>query len=905
VVTDAHLPAGVQVVVRALLIVARDQSDMSSIESQPGSAASIVHVLDLDAAALPVDGSSATAIVSEQMKSAATTSAEMNTACDPSASSTAALALLASSESETSTVKVSVDNTVTSDRDFEEGCVGSEWDDCTEVLGAAVPEMQVGEMIHPPNFSLFAAMSAIELMEPKMDVGCRPSHKLYETALPAMLSDEELIQICDELLARMATWMSAHTLPQTIFSCAYVQRSNDIPRLELAVYIKVMLATVSIFRHIVSTEQVANEEDFIAFDFGLKLPHQSESNVSTLVRKALANRAVPELTARNGGFNGEGPPDKIPNALQGQRSPIAARLQFLQTLHALFSSMYASRSLRFGHVRLLIEEAETYLAEIRASRPGGTDDVIKHVFDQTYNQHLLANTPPRTAPVLTCAEAVKSLFRQLAELKALTDVKRSLLPSLSPYSAVSSRGDPRKYSFHTLIHGLTYVSARWHPTALSRSLLKRMIIPEMFPGSLVLSVADASMASLLAADVPFTGPEEYRAILKEQLIELTPCASHIVWSLCRNQGRQRRNLIKSLSEWDRGFCLLLGHSDSPRLKKSSLMAQIYVAGHVELNARGHCENLREKSVLISSPAVAHSDRFVSGTKPMGNEASHLTAQDDLAEIPRHLLARSLSALGLEVAVRIMVQHVLLGFECNLYHPSEFATLYFYVGYLLENSSMAKDTGPRGLAGVGDAGTQTPRLALYLLDEARWRLCKATFSILEALQIGRQWSYSWRRHPPSSEGAARKTLPSSSVREFAEELWYEQRFGMMREFRFGPRFLSYETFRSLRFEILNPAALSENENISRLLHDATDSFKAARLPLGRATQLAAACDWNILADEAKALGRVAVMNCIVVSQLLLLNQPTEYKPARNIVVPGVQIKFDEHRHFPVVVVLPRR
>eukprot|EP00466_Bigelowiella_natans_P002440 jgi/Bigna1/145698/aug1.102_g20406 len=48
-------------------------------------------------------------------------------------------------------------------------CVG--WEDITEELRETSSGMKIGTMIHGPDFSLYEAMSALELMDPKMDPG--------------------------------------------------------------------------------------------------------------------------------------------------------------------------------------------------------------------------------------------------------------------------------------------------------------------------------------------------------------------------------------------------------------------------------------------------------------------------------------------------------------------------------------------------------------------------------------------------------------------------------------------------------------------------------------------------------------------------------------------------------------
>ncbi|KAK8660915.1 hypothetical protein V6N13_051821 [Hibiscus sabdariffa] len=45
------------------------------------------------------------------------------------------------------------------------------WADASTLLKAACTGLRDGELIHGDNFNLFAAMSALEIMDPKMDSG--------------------------------------------------------------------------------------------------------------------------------------------------------------------------------------------------------------------------------------------------------------------------------------------------------------------------------------------------------------------------------------------------------------------------------------------------------------------------------------------------------------------------------------------------------------------------------------------------------------------------------------------------------------------------------------------------------------------------------------------------------------
>ena len=45
------------------------------------------------------------------------------------------------------------------------------WKEVTRVFRDSADELVLGELLHDANFGLFEAMSAIEMMDPKMDAG--------------------------------------------------------------------------------------------------------------------------------------------------------------------------------------------------------------------------------------------------------------------------------------------------------------------------------------------------------------------------------------------------------------------------------------------------------------------------------------------------------------------------------------------------------------------------------------------------------------------------------------------------------------------------------------------------------------------------------------------------------------
>ncbi|KAF2318104.1 hypothetical protein GH714_041450 [Hevea brasiliensis] len=86
------------------------------------------------------------------------------------------------------------------------------WADASPLLEAACRELRDGELVHGENFNLFAAMSALEIMDPKMDSGiisryCSVDEAIEDGAAPIPISFDKtvdvqcIIDIMDYLLA--------------------------------------------------------------------------------------------------------------------------------------------------------------------------------------------------------------------------------------------------------------------------------------------------------------------------------------------------------------------------------------------------------------------------------------------------------------------------------------------------------------------------------------------------------------------------------------------------------------------------------------------------------------------------------------------------------------------------------
>lgn len=114
-----------------------------------------------------------------------------------------------------------------------------QWVDVHDVLREAAEQLQPGELLHTESFSLFEAMSAIEIGDPKMDAGldtatAPTADKLVQQGLaPDVLSSEEVLAVADKLFALQASWHVGNSLPQTVFTCLYLLKPDRCSTYEL------------------------------------------------------------------------------------------------------------------------------------------------------------------------------------------------------------------------------------------------------------------------------------------------------------------------------------------------------------------------------------------------------------------------------------------------------------------------------------------------------------------------------------------------------------------------------------------------------------------------------------------------------------------------------------------------
>lgn len=338
----------------------------------------------------------------------------------------------------------------------------SVWTDISPLLAAACRDLEDGELIHGDNFNLFAAMSALEIMDPKMDSGivCKyysVDEAIENGAAPVPISFDKTddvrctIDIMDHLLACEATWHKGHSLSQTVFSCIYLLRfERTSSHALLHSFCRVIRATCKAVISVVSDARTHEEEDLFTMNYGLPLNGNGDDKCLSMLN------AVEETSSRQLRAC-KAPPSKrrvlediepLQTNLdleEGYCKALLCRLRFRKHFYHVLVCLRRpqGRGLELArkHIASCISELESVLSSsefLRSSASLAWEDGLENKttasgcqpigFDASLNCRLSAPTPPRAIKILSWKEAVEYFLKLLHDLDILC--LYSLEPSL-------------------------------------------------------------------------------------------------------------------------------------------------------------------------------------------------------------------------------------------------------------------------------------------------------------------------------------------------------------------------------------------------------------------------------------------------------------------------------------------
>uniref|UniRef100_A0A1I7Y9N1 Protein MAK10 homolog n=1 Tax=Steinernema glaseri TaxID=37863 RepID=A0A1I7Y9N1_9BILA len=144
--------------------------------------------------------------------------------------------------------------------------------DITDKFEKACRELQVGQLVKSAYFNPYEAMSAIEMMDEKMDVGMKKLdldslhlNRAIETGRINVenMPRSEIIATMDCTFAAMASWLNGQSLDQTLFTNILLQDWTLIKEPTLKAFCKGILEVFQQFRDVITSAGTCRDEDFL------------------------------------------------------------------------------------------------------------------------------------------------------------------------------------------------------------------------------------------------------------------------------------------------------------------------------------------------------------------------------------------------------------------------------------------------------------------------------------------------------------------------------------------------------------------------------------------------------------------------------------------------------------------
>eukprot|EP01097_Dermamoeba_algensis_P004946 TRINITY_DN3158_c0_g1_i1.p1 TRINITY_DN3158_c0_g1~~TRINITY_DN3158_c0_g1_i1.p1 ORF type:complete len:781 (-),score=175.37 TRINITY_DN3158_c0_g1_i1:896-3160(-) len=403
----------------------------------------------------------------------------------------------------------------------------------TDTLEALVSELKDGEIVLMENFTLFEAMSAVELMDPKMDSGMLNGEVLTtEEALSLkkidpdhLLTPAQLISLMDALLEQEALWCSGQTLANTIFTCLYAHQATSLTSVYLSPFILSLLKYSEYLKEMIIRADIYEEEDFIANTFGFSLCEKvPETEIMSKLKEAEDDLVLREKKAKGKADETELKPlQDDPTKELSFIEALLARLRFRKAMLTIQSAFEKGAS-RVEAIKKAITLAQAQIPIIKESSKLG-NTFPASVF-QPQIARRLSSTPPR--PVVA--------FGLEKSLNLLDEILKSLLVVCSVVNCTSLA---ELYDFVT-----SFSDASHNVIARSRLHLLLFIGKKVFGKFPLFDWIDQDMQQLLVPDSLLSLP---------QTLSFKENASKLLISLFRifnfNRARQRRKLLRSFDDW--------------------------------------------------------------------------------------------------------------------------------------------------------------------------------------------------------------------------------------------------------------------------------------------------------------------------------------------------------------------
>ncbi|KAJ2057888.1 N-alpha-acetyltransferase, non-catalitic subunit [Coemansia sp. S146] len=411
-----------------------------------------------------------------------------------------------------------------------------DWLDITSLVKTGAQTLASGELIKPESLTLLDAMTSIQVMDARLDMGMLLDSDLAEIAqwdIDRKLTLKDTLWIVDRMLCCEMTWHNSASLLQTIYTCNYYI-ADDLPSAiglaevtnnkerDLVLY-PLLVATGLCCRQVwneYSRENVYAEEDVLLGPTVLRFFEDQYSLADTMRLLDVAQAYLETVHGQE-----EGAAMLLAHVSMRRRWLTA--LMYLSVEYLSEDPCALDRSM--GELEALAAEHQAYRSTYTEHIDRAADNIVPGVFDAKCMRKFPSLAPIKPKELLTISEAHATLARLVSGLSLV----RKLL---------------RIESVESLVHFFQGISWQVEPLPYVRSLLisvfasdGRVQLSQPLPEFVRRAIRELCGTKLM-------GEEGDRIDLFYQ--EAARMLVDWFRTLCQNAPRQRRIALKYLAGWD-------------------------------------------------------------------------------------------------------------------------------------------------------------------------------------------------------------------------------------------------------------------------------------------------------------------------------------------------------------------
>ncbi|KAL3418683.1 N-alpha-acetyltransferase 35, NatC auxiliary subunit [Phlyctema vagabunda] len=418
--------------------------------------------------------------------------------------------------------------------------------DITQQFSTAAKQLEMGQLVKDPFFTLFESVGALEIMDPKMDSGfLEPGETMEdEYDYSTVLLPEEVIGIIDQLLCHEMAWHMGHPLSQTIFTSLYIDRilspapfsldatifdrsescSDEPLTLQvLRAYCVGLIKTCWYVNNRVKSEHFYEEEDFVTHTYNRNLLESIDHDV-----------VIQFLETTTDLLSNSDIVAELKDALQ---SRLEFRAVFLKTVETVDSRSAAQTN-------ALWNELLSFLPNLKDTKQLAKD--VPQSFSVKLQRKLASTIPPR--PIVQVSP----------------DAAHAHLERLCQDGAVATEVLDYHGSHNLMTFVLLFQARKPQPSVYVRTLLQHYIFGDMIVlGCLsIRRILDDDLATTVLPademldpdndDIEVPSDPRFNMAVRMETFRQRAAQSYldILRTICQNRCRIRRTLCHSIVDWD-------------------------------------------------------------------------------------------------------------------------------------------------------------------------------------------------------------------------------------------------------------------------------------------------------------------------------------------------------------------